>query len=310
MSPKQISPLSQLGLEVVPESQLPEADNGPVLVPKRPDPVVPRRPVPIIHGPSSPPRIVVSPPVPAKESPPVPEKGGWYTPDSSQNRSASWVAPVSAFSDYSPVSETGSVHLGSRVPRTGKSTPAAHAGHGNRAFAILGGRRKNFWLVFGPIFVFVAVGLAVGLSLGLTISVRDEAEDATDQDSTLRTAVKPTAASPTPSVLVLPTIPLTCPEANGTTYQPVFDKDPFLVLCDVNYDIDSTAEAMVDVDIAGLGSVEECIATCANYSVCVGAGWDNREGRDTCWMKGSLESSSEAPNWFFAIRQNSSEREI
>ncbi|RYP59392.1 hypothetical protein DL770_010205 [Monosporascus sp. CRB-9-2] len=302
MSPKQISPLSQPGLEVVPESQLPEVVNGPVLVPQSLDF--------IIRGPSSPPRLVVSPPVPPKESPPVPEKGRWNTPDSSQNRSANWVAPVSAFSDYSPVSETGSVHLGSRFPRTGKSPSAAHAGPGDRTFAILGGPRKKFWLIFGPIFAFVAVGLAVGLSLGLSIGTRDEAEDATNQDSTIRTAATPTAASPTPSVLVLPTIPLTCPEANGTTYQPVFDEDPFLVLCDVDYDTDSTAAATIDVDIAGLGSVEECIATCANYSVCVGAGWGNREGRDTCWMKGSLGSSSEAPNWFFAIRGNSSAHEI
>ncbi|RYP46719.1 hypothetical protein DL768_007109 [Monosporascus sp. mg162] len=259
MSPQQISPLSQPGLEVVPEPQLPEVVNGLILVPQSPNS--------LIRGPLSPPRLVVSPPVPAKESPPVPEKGRWNTPDSSQNRSANWVAPVSAFSDYSPVSETGSVHLGSRFPRAGKSPPAAQAGHGNRAFAVLGGLRKRFWLIFGPIFLFVAVGLAVGLSLGLSIGVSDEAEDATDQDSTIRTATTPTVASPTPSVLVLPTIPLTCPEANGTTYQPVFDEDPFLVLCDVDYDIDSTAAATIDVDIAGLGSVEECIANCANYSV-------------------------------------------
>ncbi|RYP70103.1 hypothetical protein DL769_005080 [Monosporascus sp. CRB-8-3] len=301
MSPKQILPFSQPGLGVARESQLPEVVNGPVVLPQRPDP--------IIRGPSSPPRIVLSPPVPPKESPPVPEKGGWDTPDGSQNRSVNWVAPVSAFSDYSPVSETGSVHLSSRFPRAGKSPPAAHAGHGNRTFSILGVPRKKFWLVFGPIFAFVAVGLAVGLSLGLSIGIRDEAEDATDQDSTIRTATIPTAASPTPSLLVLPTIPLKCPEANGTTYQPVFDKDPFLVLCDVDYDTDSTAAATIDVDIGGLRSVEECIATCANYSVCVGAGWGNRKGQDTCWMKGSLGNSNEAPDWFFAIRKRSLEHE-
>ncbi|RYO73883.1 hypothetical protein DL764_011049 [Monosporascus ibericus] len=302
MSPKQISHLSQPGLEVVPESQLPEVVNGPVLIPRSPDP--------IFRGPSSPSRLVVSLPVPAEEFLPVPEKWRWDTPDSLQKLSASRVVPVSAFSDYSPVSETRSVRLGSRFLRTGKAPPAVHAGHGNRTFAILGGPRKKFWLVFGPIFLFVAVGLAVGLSLGLSVSVPDEAVDASDQDSTIQTATTPPAASPTPSVLVLPTIPLTCPEANGTTYQPVFNEDPFLVLCDVDYDTDSTAAATIDVDIADLGSVEECIATCANNSLCVGASWGNHEGRDTCWMKGSLGSSNEAPNWFFAIRSDSSAHEI
>ncbi|RYO74867.1 hypothetical protein DL766_008156 [Monosporascus sp. MC13-8B] len=299
MSPKQIPPLSQPGLEVAPESQLPEVVNGPVVFPQRPDP--------FLRVPLSPPRIALSPPVPPKESPPVPEKGRWDTPESWLNRSVNWVAPVSAFSDYSPVSETGSLHFGSRFPRTGRSLPAAHATHGNRTFSILGGSRKKFWLVFGPIFAFIAVGLAVGLSLGLSIDIRDEAEDASDQDSTLRTATTSTAASPTASVLVIPTMPLMCPEANGTTYQPVIDKDSFLILCDVDYDTDSTAAAMIDVDITGLRSVEECIAMCANYSVCVGAGWGNREGRDACWMKGSLGSSKKAPNWFFAIRKNSSD---
>ncbi|OTA97837.1 hypothetical protein M434DRAFT_391459 [Hypoxylon sp. CO27-5] len=160
---------------------------------------------------------------------------------------------------------------------------------------ILGLKRRTFWFIFGPLIALLVIGLAVGLGVGL----------GTSHDKSTSTATSPTAtsssSSSTSSSTAAPT-PIVCPGANGTIYQGAGD-DPFLILCNVDYNGNGANSGTTDIGNEQTSSVEDCIDTCSNNSTCVGAGWGNYNGNDICWMKGSLGTPQNSPNWFFVIRQ-------
>ncbi|KAI0005834.1 hypothetical protein F4779DRAFT_31991 [Xylariaceae sp. FL0662B] len=165
-------------------------------------------------------------------------------------------------------------------------TPPSLPPNGN----ILGLRRKTFWLIFGPLIALLVIGLAAGLGVGIGTSHKNSSgtTDATPTSTSSSTAA-PTAA-PTP---------VTCPNANGTTYQGK-GQVPFTVLCNVDY---NSAGGTSDIGNAETSSVEDCMGLCSGMSSCAAAGWGSFEGTDTCYMKGSLGTQNDAPNWFFAIKQ-------
>ncbi|KAI0175487.1 hypothetical protein GGR52DRAFT_314317 [Hypoxylon sp. FL1284] len=147
---------------------------------------------------------------------------------------------------------------------------------------ILGLRKKMFWLIFGPLIALLVIGLAVGLGVGLGAS------DGTDSSA----GAAPTSTAPTP---------IACPKANGTTYEASGDH-PFLVLCNVDYN-GNGGGGTTDMGNKETNTVEDCFNACAETPNCAGAGWGNYYGSTTCWMKGSLGSPNNSPNWFFAIRK-------
>lgn len=337
MSPKQVSRLSQPGLEVV---------------------------IPTTPELSPPPRIHI-------QGPAVPEKD--YCPSSisplllprGRNRPNIQI-PKSAWSD-SPVSEYGSLfprsayYRQSPWPTAGGTTqddltnrwPSSNGRYSRaerRTFAFLG--RRKFWFILTPIFLLLAICLAVGLGVGLGFGSIGETSsktaasssssspsnnsqnqetsessssggnDATTTDGSADVAVKSmspvvaatstsTAASPTESVLILAPTPITCPKANGTVYQ-ASGRDPaFLVLCDAAYNSIGTSTSS---NSNGAGnnsskdteSVEECIDVCGDDRSCMGASWGKAQGKFTCWMEASLEGGStrEEANWFFVVKQD------
>lgn len=162
---------------------------------------------------------------------------------------------------------------------------------------ILGLRKKIFWLIFGPLIALLVIGLAVGLGVGLGTS-----HDSSSSSSGATSGATPTttSSSPTSSGTAAPT-PIACPQANGTRYEAA-GNDPFLVLCNVDYNGNAGA-GTTDIGNEETSTVEDCIDVCAGNSSCAGAGWGNYEGHNVCWMKGSLGSSQDAPNWFFVIRE-------
>ncbi|KAI1134084.1 hypothetical protein F5Y05DRAFT_248023 [Hypoxylon sp. FL0543] len=162
---------------------------------------------------------------------------------------------------------------------------------------ILGLKKRTCWLIFGPLIALLVIGLAVGLGVGLGISHNNS------NSTTTTTPTTTSSTSSTPSSTPAPT-PIVCPKANGTVYQGAGD-DPFLVLCDLDYNGNAVGSGTTDIGNKQASTVEDCIDICSNDSSCVGAGWGNYNGNDICWMKGSLGSSQSAQNWFFVIRQKS-----
>ncbi|KAI6093396.1 hypothetical protein F4821DRAFT_222879 [Hypoxylon rubiginosum] len=162
---------------------------------------------------------------------------------------------------------------------------------------ILGLQKKTFWFIFGPLIALLVIGLALGLGLGLGLS-----HDSSNSDSSATPATTPTttSSSPTSSATAASTA-IACPQANGTTYEAA-GNDPFLVLCNVDYN-GNGGGATTDIGNEETSTVEDCIDVCAGNSSCAGAGWGNYNGHNICWMKGSLGTSQDAPNWFFVIRQ-------
>ncbi|KAI0890765.1 uncharacterized protein GGS22DRAFT_18074 [Annulohypoxylon maeteangense] len=148
---------------------------------------------------------------------------------------------------------------------------------------ILGIPRRKFWLIFSPLIVLLVVGLAVGLGAGLG-TAHKSGSDAT------------TTAAPTPIV---------CPNSNGTIYQ-ASGEDPFLVVCNVDYNGNAPNSGTTDIGSKGTNSIESCIDLCSANSACVGAGWGSYQGQNTCWMKGALGASQSADNWYFVFRQQKS----
>ncbi|KAI1496840.1 hypothetical protein F5X99DRAFT_50227 [Biscogniauxia marginata] len=142
---------------------------------------------------------------------------------------------------------------------------------------ILGLKKKTFLLIFGPLLALLVIGLAVGLGVGL--GLRNQGSEA--------------ATNPAPS-------PITCPAANGTTYDAGGDTT-FSILCSIDYNSQS---GTVDDIHETTNTVEDCISACDARNSCVGAGWGNFQGDTICWMKSSLGTPQEASSdWVFAIKQ-------
>ncbi|KAI1465596.1 uncharacterized protein F4812DRAFT_103735 [Daldinia caldariorum] len=159
----------------------------------------------------------------------------------------------------------------------------------SREGALCGLRPKTFWLIIGPLIAILVIGLAVGLGVGL----------ASSHNSSSNSDGTPTSSNPSSATT---STPITCPQSNGTIYEGA-GNEPFLVVCNVDYNSNYAGSGTTDIGNEETSSVEDCIDTCAGNSTCVGAGWGNYEGRYICWMKGKLGSSQGAPNWLFAIRQ-------
>ncbi|KAI1461795.1 hypothetical protein F4805DRAFT_245139 [Annulohypoxylon moriforme] len=149
---------------------------------------------------------------------------------------------------------------------------------------ILGIPRRKFWLIFGPLIALLVIGLAVGLGAGLGTQHKSGSDSPT------------TTAAPTPIV---------CPKANGTVYQ-ASGEEPFLIVCNEDYNGNGANSGTTDIGNKTTGTVEDCIDLCSDNSACVGAGWGNYNGEDTCWLKGSLGTSQSADNWYFVIKQQKS----
>ncbi|KAI1103874.1 hypothetical protein F4804DRAFT_308767 [Jackrogersella minutella] len=147
---------------------------------------------------------------------------------------------------------------------------------------ILGLKKKTFWLTLGPLVALLVVSLAVGLGVGMGT-----------QHKPSSTAANATAT------------PIVCPQSNGTVYQGAGD-DPFLVLCNIDYNGNGANSGTTDIGNEPTSSIDDCITACSNNSTCVGAGWGSYQGSNICWMKGSLGSSQESDNWFFVIKQDGS----
>ncbi|KAI1652636.1 hypothetical protein F4813DRAFT_377466 [Daldinia decipiens] len=154
---------------------------------------------------------------------------------------------------------------------------------------ICGLRVKTFWLIVGPLIAIIIIGLAVGLGVGL----------ATSHNSSSNSDATPTSSHPSSTT---GSASIACPQSNGTTYEGA-GNDPFLVLCNVDYNGNWEGSGTTDIGNEETSSVEDCIDMCAGNSTCAGAGWGNYNGHYVCWMKGKLGSPQESPNWFFVIRQ-------
>ncbi|XXG93775.1 hypothetical protein Hte_000024 [Hypoxylon texense] len=161
---------------------------------------------------------------------------------------------------------------------------------------ILGLKKRTFWFIFGPLIALLVIGLALGLGIGLGTSHNSSS----NSDATPATTPTTTSSSPTSTATAAST-PITCPQANGTTYEAA-GNDPFLILCNVDYN-GNGGSGTTDIGNEETSTVEDCIDACAEDSACAGAGWGDYNGHNVCWKKGSLGSSNEAPNWFFVIRQ-------
>ncbi|KAI1477743.1 hypothetical protein F4774DRAFT_190276 [Daldinia eschscholtzii] len=154
---------------------------------------------------------------------------------------------------------------------------------------ICGLRQKTFWLVIGPLIAMIVIGLAVGLGVGL----------ATSHKSSSNSDTTPTSSHPSGTTA---SASITCPQSNGTIYEAA-GHNPFLVLCNVDYNGNWEGSGTTDVGNEETSSIEDCIDMCAGNSTCAGAGWGNYNGHYVCWMKGKLGSPQNAPNWFFVIKQ-------
>ncbi|KAI0117478.1 hypothetical protein F4814DRAFT_288519 [Daldinia grandis] len=154
---------------------------------------------------------------------------------------------------------------------------------------ICGLRVKTFWLIVGPLIAIIVVGLAVGLGVGLATSHKSSS----DSNAT------PTSSHPSSTT---GSASIACPQSNGTIYEGA-GNDPFLVLCDVDYNGNWEGSGTTDIGNEESSSIEDCVDMCAGNSTCAGAGWGKYNGNYVCWMKGKLGSPQDSPNWFFVIRQ-------
>ncbi|KAI1205296.1 uncharacterized protein F4807DRAFT_464774 [Annulohypoxylon truncatum] len=185
---------------------------------------------------------------------------------------------------YAPSSQPAQSQWGSTQSSAYLKDGAPPSGAPPSSPMILGIPRRKFWLIFAPLIALLVIGLAVGLGAGLGTSHK--------------------SSSDTPSTTAALT-PIVCPNANGTTYQAT-GEDPFLIVCDVDYSSNEANSGTTDIGNTATDSIEDCIDVCSNNTACVGAGWGSYEGTNTCWMKGTLGSSHEADNWYFAIKQQKS----
>ena len=88
-----------------------------------------------------------------------------------------------------------------------------------------------------------------------------------------------------------------CPESDGLTYVSPDKKDRFFKLtCGADYNSIDGAKELTSVTTDTLG---ECIDACSARPTCVGAGWGNFYGLDTCFMKTKLGKPNDSPSWYF-----------
>lgn len=262
----------QPGLEVAPEPELPQVVEGPTIVEKPYDDATQH----------------------AYEQQPQAYQGAFHQ----NNGYPNGAYPPS----YPPSSQPAIAAQGQ--PYWGGSQAGTHVTEGYpptsappSSGTILGLKKRTFWFIFGPLIALLVIGLAVGLGVGLGVSHNSSNSTATTPTTTS------SAPSSTSSSTAAPT-PIVCPSANGTIYQGAGD-DPFLILCNVDYNGNGAGSGTTDIGNEQASTVEDCIDTCSNNSTCVGAGWGNYNGNDICWMKGSLGTPQDSQNWFFVIRQKS-----
>ncbi|CAJ2500840.1 Uu.00g036930.m01.CDS01 [Anthostomella pinea] len=279
---------SQPGLEVMPEPELPQVVEGPVVA------IGEKAYDGTAHSPahSPPPQQHHQYAAPYAQAPNAYPNDGTYPPPSAyaqQNYQQPSYPQEYQQQPYQP-SYPQSTHTGTHPRGWSASQDGTYMSgpppppplEGPPARRILGLRIKTFWLVFGPMLVLLVIGLAVGLGVGLSTGQHNDSDDS-DSDSD----------SPAPAS------PLTCPSANSTTYD-TGSGSSFLVLCNIDY---NSGGGTTDLTHVVTSSVEDCFSACAENGACRGAGWGSYEGQNVCWMKSELGSPQDAGDWFFGIRQ-------
>ncbi|KAM0512851.1 hypothetical protein ACHAPE_008485 [Trichoderma viride] len=171
---------------------------------------------------------------------------------------------------------------------------------------ICGVSSRLFWLTMAAIGLFVAIGVGVGVGVGLGARhkavVQPSPTTSSAPGSHTSTSTSSKTASPTES---LPPSLLGCPQANNTRYAvPGLDKT-FLLNCGIDY---TGAGQAVEVGNLYTADMEDCMANCATFPGCTGAGWGIIPGdagsEHRCWLKGDLgKKPIPKPGWYFAILQ-------
>ncbi|KAH6651842.1 hypothetical protein BKA67DRAFT_339755 [Truncatella angustata] len=175
-------------------------------------------------------------------------------------------------------------------PASAEKIPLAQRGRiFSRLFGtqkIWGLRRRTFcWIILCAVLLVVATVL--GVVLGLTLKTHGDAHaDASSTSSPLPTATSdPSTATasvvPTPTLSGMPS----CPNANGTTYTDPSTKVQFKRECGIAHDGS-------DISHHTAYSMDDCVASCAQSSACMGAVWINAsvQGTDNnwCWLHSDM----------------------
>ncbi|KAM0452027.1 hypothetical protein ACHAPV_009751 [Trichoderma viride] len=171
---------------------------------------------------------------------------------------------------------------------------------------ICGVTTRLFWLIMAAIGLFVAIAVGVGVGVGLSTkhkaAVQPSPTTSSAPGSHTSTSTSSKTASPTES---LPSNLLGCPQANNTRYAVPGSEKTFLLMCGIDY---SGAGQAVEVGNLYTVDMEDCMANCATFPGCTGAGWGIIPGdagsEHRCWLKGDLgEKPIPKPGWYFAILQ-------
>ncbi|KAK3504744.1 hypothetical protein B0T13DRAFT_454099 [Neurospora crassa] len=178
-------------------------------------------------------------------------------------------------------------------------------------------RQVAWWLLAIGIFLIVvgvAVGVGVGVGAGKGGGKKDE-NSPTPTTTTTTTTAHPTwthtanLPPPTAYATITPSTSIICPNNNLTLYAPSDDTvttsssrgKGYLLLCDRDYNSLAGAEEITHRES---DSIETCIDRCAEVDNCIGAGWGNYNGKQTCWLKSRLGHPGWTPGWYMAVRED------
>ncbi|KAI1873973.1 uncharacterized protein JN550_003242 [Neoarthrinium moseri] len=142
---------------------------------------------------------------------------------------------------------------------------------------ICGLRRRLFWLILCAI--LLVIGIVLGLALGLTL--RGTAGSSSTSSPTAGTPTMDPSSTPSPTLTGMPA----CPDADGTTYTDPTSNIEFVMECGVTHDGS-------DISHHVAYSMDDCVASCAQSSICMGAVWISagKQGTDNnfCWLHSDM----------------------
>ncbi|ROW17674.1 hypothetical protein VPNG_00596 [Cytospora leucostoma] len=250
------------GLEVAPPSQLPEA-------------------LPQQH-----------PYEPYAEYKPWPE----YSPQQSLPNPVSFPYPT----PVTPGSAATAPHYGSELPasnqqRNGGQNPFEAPGKTAVKGRICGLRRMVFWAILAIVVFVIVAAVAIGVGVGL--GTRSDAPSTSSTTSPTTTYALPAA---TATSTAGPELTIVCPTANRTLYSLAGSSSDqkFLVLCGRDYNSCCGASDMYSVNTT---TFEGCLEKCGSQEGCVGVGWGNYYGTNTCWLKSAIGEPNWSGDWYSAV---------
>ncbi|KAL1844844.1 hypothetical protein VTK73DRAFT_1686 [Phialemonium thermophilum] len=158
-----------------------------------------------------------------------------------------------------------------------------------RQETICGVKRRTFWCVIAVGVLIMLAAVAIGVGLG--VAMRKSGHQSSPVNNTGWPEPKATGTTASHDAIH-------CPANNETLYHAANTTRSFLLLCGRDY---SSLNGATDIYDVALDTLADCIDECAQRPDCVGAGYGNYRGRNTCWLKSFLGDPNFDPTWYFVV---------